>query len=77
VSQQVNEPLAFLIASFDAAQRQSGVIKKDAFPIMQAQDKLKHFVLFTDHRNVVFLFDFSCKETGFEDKLFISSLTKS
>jgi len=63
VSEQHHEPLAFLSGSFCSTQRRCSVIEKEAFPIIQSLDKLRHFLvsddhfrLFSDHRNLIYLF---------------------
>ena len=61
---KIHEPLAFLSGSFTGSELNWGMIEKEAFPIIEALDKLRHFllnddgfVLFTDHRNLIFIFD--------------------
>jgi hypothetical protein len=56
-------------------QRRCSIVDKEAFPIMESLDKLRHFVLsdnrfrlFTDHRNLIFLFDPTFKKWDFEKK---------
>ena len=64
VHDQEHEPLAFIGGSFNAFQLRWSIIEKEAFPIMESLDKLRHFLLsdnhfrlFTDNRNLVFFFD--------------------
>jgi hypothetical protein len=59
---QEHELWAFLSGSFNATQRCWSIIEKEAFPIMDSLDKLRHFLLsqnhfrlFTDHQNLIFL----------------------
>jgi hypothetical protein len=56
-----------------SAQRRWIMIEKEALLIMESLDKLRHFVLsdnhfrlFTDQRNLIFLFDPTLKESGFK-----------
>ncbi|KMS64846.1 hypothetical protein BVRB_042070, partial [Beta vulgaris subsp. vulgaris] len=64
IADQGHEPLAFLSGTFRGAQQRWAIIEKEAFPIMEATIRLKHFLLrdkgftiFTDHRNLVYIFD--------------------
>jgi len=57
----------------NATQRRWSIIEKKAFPIMELLDKLRHFLLsdnhfrlFTDHRNLIFLFDPTFKKSDFK-----------
>ena len=61
---QRHQTLAFLSGSFSGAQLHWSVIEKEAFPIMEAMDRLRHFVvgeeavrIFTDHGNLMYVFD--------------------
>jgi len=69
-----HDPLAFLSGSFNATQRRWSFIDKEVFPIMESLDQLRHFLLsenqfrlFTDHRNLIFLFNATFKESDFKD----------
>ena len=62
-NEQHHEPLEFLSESFCSTHRRCSVIEKEAFPIIQSLDKLRHFLvsddhfrLFSDHRNLIYLF---------------------
>jgi hypothetical protein len=64
VSDQRHSPVAFLSGKFSASQLKWSTIEKEAFPVIVAMTKLKHFLLtskgfrlFTDHRNLVFVFN--------------------
>jgi hypothetical protein len=66
VHAQEHEPLHFSVDH-------SMLIEKKAFPIMKSLHKLRHFLLsanhyrlFTDHRNLISLFDFTLKESDFK-----------
>ena len=68
-----HETLAFLSGSFNATQRRRSIIEKEAFPIMESLDKLRHFVLsdnhfrlLTNNRHLVFLLDPTFKESDFK-----------
>ena len=71
VSEQVHEPLSSLSRSFDGTQRRWSVIEKEAFPIMKAVNKLRHFLLSDNHfrlftitGNSIYLFNPSFKKNG-------------
>jgi hypothetical protein len=60
---QLHSPLAFLSGKFTKSQLNWSTIEKEAYPIVVAMTKLRHFLLnekgfrlFTDHRNLVFVF---------------------
>jgi len=62
VHDQEHEPWAFLSGSLKATQRHWSFNEKEAFPIMDSADKLRHFLLsenhfrlFTYHRNLISL----------------------
>ena len=70
---QKHEHLEFSSGLCNATQRRWTIIEKEAFPIMESLDKLRHFLLsdnhfrlFTDHRNHIFLFDPTFKESDFK-----------
>jgi hypothetical protein len=70
---QEHKPWAFLSGSFNATQRRWSIIEKEAFQIMESLDKFRrfllshnHFRLFTDHRNLIFLFYPTFKESDFK-----------
>ena len=44
-NQEKHEPLAFLSGSFPGSQKRWSVIQKEAFPIIEATDKLIHFLI--------------------------------
>jgi hypothetical protein len=57
-----HEPLCFLSGNFMGSQLRWATVEKEAFPIIQALDKLDHFLkredgfeLFTDHRNLTYI----------------------
>ena len=60
---QTHEPLAFMSGSFSGSHLNWPMIIKEGYPIVVALDRLrqylslKEFVLYTDHRNLVFLFN--------------------
>jgi hypothetical protein len=61
---QRHDPLAFLSGTFNRSQKHWSVIEKEAFPIVEAVERLRHlllrdegFRLFTDHRNLIYVFD--------------------
>ena len=61
---QRHEPLAFLSGTFKRSQKHWSVIEKEAFPIVEAVERLRHlllrdegFRLFTDPRNLIYVFD--------------------
>jgi hypothetical protein len=61
--EQLHSPLAFLSGKFTKSQLNWSTIEKEAYPIVVAMTKLRHFLLnnkgfrlFTDHRNLVFVF---------------------
>jgi hypothetical protein len=61
---QRDEPLAFLSGTFNRSQKHCSMIEKEAFPIVEAVERLRHlllrdegFRLFTDHRNLIHVFD--------------------
>jgi len=73
VHDQEHELLAFLSRSFNAIQRHWSIIEKQAFPIMESVDKFRHFLLshnhfrlFPDHRNLIFLFEPTVKDSDFK-----------
>ena len=62
--QKRHEPLAFLSGRFSGAQSRWSILEKEAFAIMSTLDKIhwvlagaQGFDLFTDHSNLVFIFD--------------------
>ena len=62
--QQRHEPLACMSGTFKNSQERWHIKEKEAYPILVAAQKLRHmlrrskgFYLFTDHRNLVYLFD--------------------
>jgi hypothetical protein len=64
VNEQEHKPLCFLSGQFSKSQKNWSTIEKEAYPIILALTRLKHFLLipqgfrlFTDHRNLVFIFD--------------------
>jgi hypothetical protein len=64
ISDQEHEPLSFLSGTFKGASQQWSTIEKEAFPIIEALGRLRHFlltdkgfVIFTDHRNLVYILD--------------------
>ena len=73
VHDQEHETLVVLSGSFNATQRRWSIIEKEAFPIMESLDKLRHFLLsdnhfqfFTDRQKLIFLFDPTFKESDFK-----------
>ena len=63
IEDQSHQPLAFLSGKLSKSQRNWRSIEKEGFPIIAALHKLQHFLLnpkgfrlFTDHRNLVFIF---------------------
>jgi transposase InsO family protein len=61
---QRHEPLAFASGTFSGAASHWSMLEKEAFPIVAAIDKFDYllirergFHIYTDHRNLVFLFD--------------------
>ena len=62
VVDQRHEALAFLSGSFSGSQLRWSVIEKEAFPIIESLDRLRHYLslktfhLFTDHRNLKYIF---------------------
>jgi hypothetical protein len=72
---QRHEPLAFLRGTFNRSQKHWSVIEKEAIPIVQAVERLRHlllrdegFRLFTDHRNLIYVFDPILKDNDFKKK---------
>ena len=72
VSKQHHEPLAFLSGSFKGSQLNWSIVEKEAFPIVESCEKLRHlllcdkpFRLFTDHRNLIYIFDPKTRESDF------------
>ena len=64
ITKQSHEPLSFLSGSFSGSQLNWSIIEKEAFPIIAAVDRLRHYLLndkgfrlYTDHRNLVYVFD--------------------
>ena len=73
VSVQRHEPLAFLSGTFNRSQKHWSVIEKEAFPIVEAVERLRHlllrdegFRLFTDHRNLIYVFDPILRDNDFK-----------
>jgi hypothetical protein len=61
---QKHEPLCFLSGKFTSSQLNWSTIEKECYPIIVALNRLKHFLLnpngfrlFTDHKNLVFIFN--------------------
>jgi hypothetical protein len=61
---QKHEPLCFLSGKFSSSQLHWSTIEKECYPIIIALNRLKHFLmnlngfrLFTDHKNLVYLFN--------------------
>ena len=70
---QRHEPLAFLKGTFNISQKHWSVIEKEAFPCEEAVEGLRHlllrdegFRLFTDHRNVIYVFDPVLRDNDFK-----------
>ena len=64
VKYQKHEPLAFLSGSFKGSELNWSIIEKEAWPIVKACIRLKHFLhserpfhMFTDHRNLIYIFN--------------------
>ena len=62
VVERRHEPLAFLSGSFKGAAMRWSTVEKEAYPIVESLDRLKHFLLrekgfiiCTDHRNLVYI----------------------
>ena len=68
LQEQKHEPLAFLSGTFTGSHYYWPMIIKEGYPIVHAMDRLrqylslKEFVLYTDHRNLVYLFNHLPKE---------------
>ena len=65
--------MAFLSGTFNRSQKHWNVIEKEAFPIAEAVESLRHlllrdegFKLFTDHRNLIYVFDPILRDNGFK-----------
>ena len=69
ISSQRHEPLAFLSGAFSGSHMHWPMVIKEAYPIIVALDRLrqylslKEFVLYTDHRNLVYLFNHLQRDT--------------
>jgi len=70
---QRHEPLAFLSGTFNRSQKHWTVIEKEAFPIVEAFERLRHlllrdegFRLLTDHRNLIYVFDPILRDNDFK-----------
>jgi hypothetical protein len=62
--EQKHRPIAFLSGKFSNSQLKWSTIEKEAYPIVLSMQKLRHFLLtskgfrlFTDHRNLVYVFN--------------------
>jgi hypothetical protein len=70
---QRHEPLAFLSGTFNRSQKHCSVIEKEAFPIVEAVERLRHlllrdegFRLFTDHRYLIYVLDPILRDNDFK-----------
>ena len=70
VYERHHEPLAFLSGSFSGSQLRWSIVEKEAYPIIIALERLRHYLLndkgfrlFTDHRNLIFIFDPTARDT--------------
>ena len=70
---QRREPLGFFSGTFNRYQKHWSVIEKEAFPIVEAVERLRHlllrdegFRLFTDHRNLIYVFDPILRDNDFK-----------
>jgi hypothetical protein len=68
-----HEPLAFLSGTFNRSQKHWSVIEKEAFPSVEAVERLRHlllrnkgFRLFTGHRNLIYVFDPILRDNDFK-----------
>ena len=64
ITEQLHQPLAFYSRAFQGAMSRWSIPEKEAFPIIDAISRFdylligeKPFHIFTDHRNLVFIFD--------------------
>jgi hypothetical protein len=61
--EQEHEPLSLMYGEFKGAQRVWSTLEKEGFPIVVSLERLDYLVLgrqlslFTDHRNLIFIFD--------------------
>jgi hypothetical protein len=76
VDEQDHRPLCFLSGSFTKSQMNWSTIEKEAYPIIVALGRLKHFLdrpegfrLFTDHRNLVYIFNPTTERKSTTDRL--------
>jgi hypothetical protein len=74
--EQQHSPVAFISGNFTSSQKNWSTIEKEAYPIVLAMKKLQHFLsnprgfrLFTDHRNLVFVFSPSGTKKASTDRL--------
>jgi hypothetical protein len=70
---QRHEPVAFLSGTFNRSQKHCSVIEKEAFPIVEAVERLRHlllrdegFRLFTDHRYLIYVLDPILRDNDFK-----------
>jgi len=70
---QRHEPLAFLSGTFNRSQKHWSVIEKEAFPVVEALERLRHLILgdegfrlFTDNRNLIYVFDPILRDNDFK-----------
>jgi len=62
VVEQSHEPLVFISGNFTGASELWAIVEKEAFPIIEATTRLRHFLLngqafiiFTDHRKLTYI----------------------
>jgi len=72
---QRHEPLAFLSGTCNRSHKHWSVIDKEAFPIVEAVERLRHlllrdegFRLFNDHRNLIYVFDPILRDNDLRNK---------
>ena len=70
---QRHDPLVFLSGTFNRSQKHWSLIEKEAFRIVEAVERLRHlllrdegFRLFTDHRNLISVFDPILRDNDFK-----------
>ena len=74
LSEQVHVPLAFISGSFKGAAARWAIVEKEAFVIVETCKRLEYillrergFHLFTNHRNLKFIFDPDSVDTKLQD----------
>ena len=74
LDKQRQKPLCFLSGKFTAAQSKWSTPEKEAFPIIHALTRLKHFlcgsfIIFTDHRNLAYIVSLLLKKKPTSERL--------